>query len=216
MYSDSLQILVKKQQRVWEELSRSGSTRYRGSHNSRHGIRSQQRQMEGNVKAIFTTLLILGSCVVGWVPAVITYIIVCSTGCPYSGPELRKIQMEHYVLFFYINFVVNLLIILKTLANPIIYSFRMAEIKVIAHFICAQHYRCTDQLFSFQEGTRRMHVSMSRLWGGSRRAEARFISHSQQSQGVSSSMRTGMTAICRLNRTASHRSNHTELGSTLL
>lgn len=130
-----LQVLVKKQQRVWEELSRSGSTRYRGSHNSRHGIKSQKRQMEGNVKAIFTTLLILGSCVVGWVPAVITYIIVCSTGCPYSGSELRKIQMEHYVLFFYINFVVNLLIILKTLANPIIYSFRMAEIKVIVLYI---------------------------------------------------------------------------------
>lgn len=122
--------LVRKQQRVWAQLSRSGSTRYRGVRSGRHGINSQQRQMEGNVKAIHTTLLILGSCVVGWLPAVTTYLIICPTGCLYSGAEFERLRQANIELFFYISWLTNLLIILKTLANPIIYSCRMNEIKV--------------------------------------------------------------------------------------
>lgn len=127
-------LLVRKQQKVWAQLSRSGSTRYRGVRSARHGVNSQQRQMEGNVKAIHTTLLILGSCMIGWLPAVITYLIICPKGCLYSGEEFERIRLANIEMFFYISWLTNVLIILKTLANPVIYSCRMMEIKVSYRF----------------------------------------------------------------------------------
>ncbi|XP_031346455.1 beta-2 adrenergic receptor-like [Photinus pyralis] len=190
-------LLVRKQQKIWSQLSRSGSTRYRGVRTNRHGINSQQRQMEGNVKAIYTTLFILGSCVVGWLPAVITYLIICPKGCLYSGKELERIRTENIHMFFYISWFTNVLIILKTLANPIIYSCRMIEIK---------------------EGTRKMHTALSRTWRGSQRTEERHMSGSQRSQqAFGGAMRVGMTSLCRLNGNISHRSiRRSELDNTLL
>ncbi|XP_018327240.1 trace amine-associated receptor 6-like isoform X1 [Agrilus planipennis] len=196
-------IIVKRQQKVWSQLRRTGSSRYRAN----RGVSSQQREMEGNLKAIYTTLLILGSCMIGWLPANINFLIICRSGCIISGESYDSYAQCYKELFFYINWTVNMLIILKTMANPIIYSYRMAEIK---------------------EGTRRMHLAISQLFcrrSSISRTET-YISNSQRSQYGSS--RTGATggavggsatAFCRFNGNSAHHHriiSKNELANTLL
>lgn len=114
-------IIIKKQQRRWAQLSRAGSTRTRGVRNT---TCKQRNSMEGNIKAIYTTLLILGSCVIGWVPACLVFLCICTYGCLYETKDVN------FNVGFYISVTINVLVILKTLVNPIIYSSRMVEIKV--------------------------------------------------------------------------------------
>lgn len=113
-------IIIKKQQRRWAKLSRAGSTRTKGVRNAYQ----QKNSMEGNIKAIYTTLLILGSCVIGWLPACLSFLLICQLGCLYE-PDDININAT-----FFMSVIINVLIILKTLVNPIIYSSRMIEIQV--------------------------------------------------------------------------------------
>ena len=98
-----------------------GSRHHSTNANSSSGSNSQQ--MTRNVKAIYTTLFILGSYVIGWMPAVLSYLLFCED-CMFHFKTLDKFVM------FFIYTAVNLLIIFKTLLNPIIYAARMHEIKV--------------------------------------------------------------------------------------
>lgn len=94
----------------------------------------QKRVLEGNVKAMYTTLLILGSCLIGWMPAMTVFLLICTDGCMYKELEFA-IEVKFLILWL-----VNLLIILKTLINPIIYSTRMMEIQVIYHYYYYYYY----------------------------------------------------------------------------
>ncbi|CAG7838616.1 unnamed protein product [Allacma fusca] len=80
------------------------------------------QQLQRNVKAVITTVLILGTYIIGWMPAILWYILVCKT-CTF---RLDQIEKEVAVP---VNFVINTLIILKALVNPIIYAARMSDIK---------------------------------------------------------------------------------------
>ncbi|XP_069668840.1 melanocortin receptor 5-like [Periplaneta americana] len=82
------------------------------------------QQMARSVKAIHTTLFILGSFIVGWMPAVLSYLLLCEDCLFHHNNSFNK-----FVTFF-IYTIVNLLIISKTLLNPIIYAARMHEIKM--------------------------------------------------------------------------------------
>lgn len=113
-------IIVRNQQKRWDKLSRCGSMRTRGVKNNNQ----QKNTLEGNIKAIYTTLLILGSCVVGWLPACLIFLLVCESGCLYQHLNVSE------NMAFFIPWFINVLIILKTLINPIIYSSRMIEIQV--------------------------------------------------------------------------------------
>ncbi|XP_017776205.1 PREDICTED: trace amine-associated receptor 2-like [Nicrophorus vespilloides] len=113
--------MVRKQQKLWAQLSRSGSKKSKGTCKSQQ----QRRTMEGNVKAICTTLLILGSCLVGWMPATLTFLLICDEGCVYLRDDISISPTFQFM----IPWMCNTLLILKTLANPIIYSSRMIEIK---------------------------------------------------------------------------------------
>jgi hypothetical protein len=107
------------------------------SHGSRHtsgtsahgpsgtgtGTGTSGQHMTRSVKAIHTTLFILGSYIVGWMPAVLSYLLFCED-CLLHFNTFNKFAM------FFIYTMVNLLIIFKTLLNPIIYAARMHEIKV--------------------------------------------------------------------------------------
>jgi hypothetical protein len=95
------------------------------SHGSRHhgSAGSTNQQMTRSVKAIHTTLFILGSYIVGWMPAVLSYLLFCED-CLFRFNTFNKFIM------FFIYTIVNLLVIFKTLLNPIIYAARMHEIKV--------------------------------------------------------------------------------------
>jgi len=80
-------------------------------------------QLARSVKAVKTTVLILGTYVLGWMPAVMVYCLVCAD-CAYSFNFADRITT------FCIYTTCNLLFILKTLVDPIIYAARMHEIKI--------------------------------------------------------------------------------------
>ncbi|EZA57457.1 hypothetical protein X777_02465 [Ooceraea biroi] len=64
-----------------------------------------------------------GSFVIGWMPGVMIYVLVCDD-CVFQFNLVSARAM------FFIYTVINGLIILKTLVNPIIYAARMHEIQV--------------------------------------------------------------------------------------
>ncbi|XP_049786038.1 beta-3 adrenergic receptor-like [Schistocerca cancellata] len=94
------------------------------------------QQMARSVKAIRTTLLILGSYVVGLMPGVLVFVLVCAD-CPFPFPETPRDKLR----MFFIYTTVNFLIILKTLLNPIIYAARMQEIKAATRRMMASARR---------------------------------------------------------------------------
>lgn len=85
----------------------------------------QTQQMTRNVKAIYTTLLILGSYVVGLMPAVLVFILICDD-CVFPFQTTSQGRKNMFFVYVFVNF----LVILKSLLNPIIYAARMQEIKV--------------------------------------------------------------------------------------
>lgn len=91
----------------------------------------QNQQMARNVKAIYTTLLILGSYVVGLMPAVLIFVLVCED-CAFPLPSTTRDRRNMFFLYTFVNF----LVILKTGVNPIIYAARMQEIKVCNIYYC--------------------------------------------------------------------------------
>ncbi|XP_022916160.1 melanocortin receptor 5-like [Onthophagus taurus] len=115
-------IIVIQHQIEWKKLSRSGSKR------SRHitsNSSQQKRAMQGTIKAVCTTLLILGSCLIGWVPSLLKFILFCKNGCVYDRiPDNIGIELN-----LFLSHLAFFLFVLKTLANPIIYSRRMIEIQ---------------------------------------------------------------------------------------
>ncbi|XP_011877478.1 PREDICTED: trace amine-associated receptor 4-like isoform X1 [Vollenhovia emeryi] len=112
--------IVKRHQATRLRFRRAGSSaRARAS----EALRSNSRQMARNVKAIHTTLYILGSFVIGWMPGVTMYMLVCND----CVLQLRGVSAR---VMFFIYAIINGLIILKTLVNPIIYAARMHEIKI--------------------------------------------------------------------------------------
>ncbi|KAK9732204.1 7 transmembrane receptor (rhodopsin family) [Popillia japonica] len=116
-------LMVKAQRERWAALERSGSKRNKTLTRSNN---QQRRTMENNIKAITTTLLILGSCLIGWMPSVTKFMLVCVEGCKYSYEDGLKIGI---IPNFIISYMSYFLLILKTMANPIIYSTRMTEVK---------------------------------------------------------------------------------------
>ncbi|CAN7942853.1 unnamed protein product [Ixodes pacificus] len=84
------------------------------------------RQLRRNVKAAYTTLWILGTYLLGWMPAVVFIVLTC-TECAYPIFSLpMKTRMTLGIL-------TNALIICKSLANPFIYAARIVEVKEALH-----------------------------------------------------------------------------------
>ncbi|KYN04066.1 Trace amine-associated receptor 3 [Cyphomyrmex costatus] len=141
--------IVKKHQATRLRFCRAGSSvRARAS----EALRNNSRQMARNVKAIHTTLYILGSFVVGWMPGVIMYMLVC------NDCVLQLNGVSARVIFF-IYATINGLIILKTLVNPIIYAARMHEIKIATRRM--HDAFCGPKLthFTINRGINRMYYS---------------------------------------------------------
>ncbi|XP_046997116.1 beta-3 adrenergic receptor-like [Schistocerca americana] len=85
----------------------------------------RQSAMARSVKTVHTTLRILVSYLLGLIPAVLVFVLVCDD-CP---APLPRSEPQHFRMFFLFT-IVNLAVILKTLVNPFIYASRMHEIKV--------------------------------------------------------------------------------------
>ncbi|KAF8763763.1 Beta-4C adrenergic receptor like protein [Argiope bruennichi] len=80
------------------------------------------RQLHKSVKAVITTLLILGTYVVGWMPAVLFFVLTC-LDCPIPVTQIQ-LWVRVYVAIF-----INSMIVVKSFLDPIIYVARMPEIK---------------------------------------------------------------------------------------
>lgn len=77
-----------------------------------------------NTKALVTTLLILGTYFISYVPAIIYQVLTCIDNCPYP---LYDISFSRRVL---LGAMTTLLLIAKSIIDPFIYSYRMSEIQV--------------------------------------------------------------------------------------
>lgn len=75
----------------------------------------------GKTKALCTTLLIVGTFAVGWLPALFVFLLVCND-CSIKTypPEMRILAVQ---------VVVNSLMLTKLFINPFIYGFRMLDIR---------------------------------------------------------------------------------------
>ncbi|GBM70006.1 hypothetical protein AVEN_155711-1 [Araneus ventricosus] len=80
------------------------------------------RQLHKNVKATITTLLILGTYILGWMPAVLYFVLTC-LDCPMPFPEIPLWIRIPTGIF------INSMIVVKSFVDPIIYVVRMPEIK---------------------------------------------------------------------------------------
>ena len=77
----------------------------------------------GHAKALFTTLLILGTYLICWMPAVLYFAFTCVDHCPFP---ITQINLKWRIIF---SFIANGLVILKALVDPFIYTYRMKEMK---------------------------------------------------------------------------------------
>lgn len=75
-------------------------------------------------KALSTTLIVLGTYLVCWMPAVCFLALTCIDGCPFPLGQMSSSSR------LIIGFVCNSLVILKAIVDPFIYTLRMADVKV--------------------------------------------------------------------------------------
>ncbi len=102
----------------------------------------QLKHRQFSPKALITTTLILGTFLIGWMPSVVAFFIVCQNGCPVNYANL--IRHNPKVVLIY-SLIVNLLIILKALADAMIYAARVREIQTA---IRQMHLSCGCSAFT--------------------------------------------------------------------
>ncbi|XP_064457107.1 adrenocorticotropic hormone receptor-like [Ornithodoros turicata] len=90
----------------------------------RYGViqMASSRHLRRNVKAVRTTLCILGTYIACWMPAVVFFVLTC-VECPYP---ITEVPMDVRVS---LGISTNALIIVKALVDPFIYAARMPEVK---------------------------------------------------------------------------------------
>ena len=74
-------------------------------------------------RAARITFLIISTCTVGWIPAVVNFLLVCPSDCEYKPSDLSAETL------FAMHAVGYVLVILKSLANPLIFALRQSHIK---------------------------------------------------------------------------------------
>ncbi|XP_063244833.1 trace amine-associated receptor 3-like [Bacillus rossius redtenbacheri] len=192
---------------IFAIVRRHQAHRLRFSRGSRHGdaerLQQRQRQISGAVKAVHTTLLILGSFVVGWLPAVTVFVLVCYD-CAVTLDSISILQLVP------VNTVVNLLVICKTLLNPIIYAARMQEIKIairlmnmsLCHCCCPNMESHHDDLFGNSDYSQ--HYRASTLGRNSTHLHRARTQHGSSNGSVAAGQDATQTR-----RASSHKGNST-------
>ncbi|OQR76737.1 adenosine receptor A2b-like [Tropilaelaps mercedesae] len=104
---------------IFVTIRRSNNSFLMGQKN--HAGRNQLN-IKRNVKAVITTLLILGTYLIGYMPAILFYALTCyECPCPLTSLDVRT------RIGFGIT--TNSLIFVKCLCDPIIYTVRMPEVR---------------------------------------------------------------------------------------
>ena len=99
-----------------------------------------------NSKALSTTLIVLGTYLVCWGPAVTFQVLTCIDGCPFPILKmepitrwvqvglLSQVQILSLALVSYdrvtVSFLMNTCVCMKSLVDPFIYTLRMKEIRL--------------------------------------------------------------------------------------
>ncbi|RWS02116.1 hypothetical protein B4U79_01653, partial [Dinothrombium tinctorium] len=86
-------------------------------------IKYKVRNTQNSTKALVTTLMILGTYLICWMPALTFYALTCIDGCPFP---LFQIAFSTRIVVSFVN---NCLVVAKALIDPLIYTCRMKEIK---------------------------------------------------------------------------------------
>lgn len=81
------------------------------------------KRIRTHSKALCTTLLILGTYLFCWMPAVVFLALTCVDGCPFPITQIPTVSR---VL---ISFSCNSLVVLKAIVDPFIYTLRMKDVK---------------------------------------------------------------------------------------
>ncbi|KAG8188083.1 hypothetical protein JTE90_014321 [Oedothorax gibbosus] len=80
------------------------------------------RALHRNVKAVITTLLILGTYILGWMPAVLFFVLTCLD----CTVPFKDIPLDVRVP---VSIFINAMIVAKSFMDPVVYVVRMPEIK---------------------------------------------------------------------------------------
>ncbi|VDP22089.1 unnamed protein product [Soboliphyme baturini] len=84
---------------------------------------ADEKQLRRNRRTLVTTLIIVGTFLVGWMPVSMIFVLTCETcALPYSATSAHS-------LVFFTSVLANLCILLKSLVNPIVYAVRIPEIQ---------------------------------------------------------------------------------------
>lgn len=102
-----------RQTTAWSRSRSEGSCRSRG-----RILDDGQRRV--SVRAVHTTLHIVGSFVVLYVPAIAAFVLVCPKGCHFTAWQGR---------WMWLNWAILALLVAKPLVNPLIYANRMPELR---------------------------------------------------------------------------------------
>ncbi|XP_067203754.1 trace amine-associated receptor 4-like isoform X2 [Linepithema humile] len=152
--------------------------------NTSEVTRNNNRRMARNIKAINTTLYILGSFIIGWMPGVIMFMLFCED-CVWQLKNVISMNIA-----FIIYTIINFLIILKTLVNPIIYAARMHEIKIAKRRMCDALCKCPTLINFNNLGISMIYSSESR--NSQTRNGTSPLSHNMSVRRA----RNGSTYIC--------------------
>ena len=122
----------KRGRRPGLSLSQAGGSRPDGRELERltRGARlrstvGRRRGARAKLKAVSTTLLIVGTFTASWLPCCVWFMTVCRRGC-LLNPELGDLPFRTNLC---VNSLVNGFVMLKLALNPLIYGYRISEIR---------------------------------------------------------------------------------------
>ncbi|KHN88916.1 Adenosine receptor A2a [Toxocara canis] len=101
------------------------------SHDLLRRTQGTRTQLQGKLKLVWTTLLIVSTFSLSWGLCVLYFVLVCRHGCTFIYGQ----NVDFYV-GFYINSTVNGFVMIKLVINPFIYALRLAHIRAsVASFV---------------------------------------------------------------------------------
>ncbi|RWS01730.1 hypothetical protein B4U79_18540 [Dinothrombium tinctorium] len=114
------------------------------------------RVNQGYWKAIITSLIIVGTYIICWMPAVTWFALTCIDVCPlplFEQPVATR---------FIFGFITNALVVVKAICDPFIYCFRMKEINSAMSSLFHSHARRHNANFSFDSPSTTIHLRVNR------------------------------------------------------
>ena len=128
-------VVITNQEAVWKERIKMAHRMSKKS--SQLKAKMRRKSLSSRAKALHTTLLILGTFLLCYLPGLFFLMITCTDGCLLS---LNQVQGPTLI---FITFFCNSLIVFKTLVDPLIYTFRMREVNLVV----VKYFSKRKQLF---------------------------------------------------------------------